>query len=83
MSDSGPWGMGFELFCRLVAEAQADADVREAAQRGRPGVLTDEALAACASTARRAVRIWRDTRPREAPLPRPLPATLPSTRVTP
>lgn len=72
MSDSRDtsWGMGFELFARLFSEATAER-----------GELSDSEVSNLARDARRAVRIWHDTRPADAVVSsptRPLPARLPT-----
>lgn len=60
--DSAAWGMGFELFTRLVAALAA------AAEHDEPGAeLADETLEEAARTARRALRIWHSSKALEEP----------------
>lgn len=57
--DNVAWGMGFELFARLVAAA--------AEREGPGGELTRETLEEAARTARRALRIWHSSKALEEP----------------
>lgn len=53
LTEGAPWGMGFELFARLVANAHA-ANITTG--------LTDADMERAAVTARRAVQVWRASR---------------------
>ena len=57
MSTESSWGMGFELFARLVAEKYA----------GRGGDIDDASIKEAAACARRAVKLWHATKPVDAP----------------
>lgn len=53
LTENAPWGMGFEIFARLLANAHAANSTTG---------LTDADIERAAVTARRAVHIWRASR---------------------